>query len=282
MNSKRIRKRKKPNYTMRRVLVATLAIGCCSLVALAGMQLVNSFLEKKPASTSGKNVEDLTDDAASSGSSHSSYSDIVVCLDPGHGYSDGGTQTPSDAPAALLEKDVALQFTLIVREKLLAKGVTVKMTRDEQSEPYVAGEKAPDGRSNLTLDDRVIISKEMNSDIFFSVHCDSFTDDPSIGGMRLYYFKSKNEDNTGRKAMAAAVESRVAPLVSEGAIKVQEKEGLDAYYVTRKTSGTSALLELGFLTNPVDAANLASEEWIQKTASAVAEGIFDYAKTLRK
>ena len=277
------RRKKKKNYTMRRILVAAIVVLLISALTFGAMRLIDHFF---PGNTGpddsnaviGSGTTVARTDAPSG--PEEDYSHIVVCLDAGHGYSDGGTQTLPEYGDVLLEKDIVLPVTTALRDALEQRGFTVKMTRDEQSEPYVDGQAAPDGRTNLSLDDRVDISNAVQSDLFISIHCDSYTDDTAIGGTRIYYYHNAKGDNTERENLSEALRAALAAAVPETDVSVIGRKGLDAYYVTRKTSGISALIELGFLTNAQDVANLRAEDWNRRAVAAIADGILAYAKTM--
>ncbi len=69
----------------------------------------------------------------------------VVVLDPAHGGTDSGSRIGD----TLLEKDVDLQFAFRLRSLLLARGITVVMTRDNDTPVNLGAQATP-----LTLDDR--------------------------------------------------------------------------------------------------------------------------------
>lgn len=52
--------------------------------------------------------------------------------------------------------------------------------------------------------------------------------------------------------------------------------GNRTYYLLKRSSGVINIVECGFLTNPDEAALLQSEEYQEKVANAVADGIGTY------
>ena len=55
--------------------------------------------------------------------------------------------------------------------------------------------------------------------------------------------------------------------------RVIEKDFEDAYYVIREAPVPSSLIEVGFVTNPTDAANMLDEAWRRTIAKGIAAGI---------
>ena len=53
-------------------------------------------------------------------------------------------------------------------------------------------------------------------------------------------------------------------------------KGNRTYYLLKRSSGVINIVECGFLTNPDEAALLQSEEYQEKVANAVADGIGTY------
>ena len=53
----------------------------------------------------------------------------------------------------------------------------------------------------------------------------------------------------------------------------------DSYYLLRRTEVPTIIVECGFLSNPEEAELLADEEYQEKIADAVAEGIENYTKS---
>ncbi len=54
------------------------------------------------------------------------------------------------------------------------------------------------------------------------------------------------------------------------------QKGNSSYYLLKKSAGVVNIVECGFLTNPEEAALLQQEEYQQKIAAVIAEGIVSY------
>ncbi|CDN15914.1 N-acetylmuramoyl-L-alanine amidase [Richelia intracellularis] len=175
---------------------------------------------------------------------------LLVMIDPGHGGRDPGAV----GIGGLQEKQVIMPISLRVADILRQNGVQVVMTR--KSDYFV------------TLPGRVKMAEQANADYFVSIHANSAgMNRPEVSGFETFYF------NTG-KGLAQAVHRRVIRTIKMRDRRVRRAR----FYVLRKTSMPSILVETGFLTGREDAKNLRSEWFQNKMAEAIAKGILDYIK----
>ena len=106
----------------------------------------------------------------------------IVCIDPGHGGEDLGNVRVENGRIVLQEKDIVLEHSLMLAERLLAQGFEVVLTRETDTEVNPSnedvngdGEVAPEGGPARTeqLDDlqaRVNICNLSAADLLVSVH----------------------------------------------------------------------------------------------------------------
>jgi len=178
----------------------------------------------------------------------------IVCLDAGHGGSDPGAVS-SDGNR--YEKDDDLALTLKVKEQLEAKGITVVLTREDDSE--------------VSLNERCRIGNRKHCDLFISIHRNS-----------------AGKNATGVEAWvstaASAKESKVAKAVLENICEVTGQKNRGAkhgyqesavgnYYINSKTKMPSFLLEVGFISNESD--NEIFDKKLDETAVAIADAVVD-------
>ena len=170
----------------------------------------------------------------------------LVLLDAGHGGSDYGA-----IRAGINEKDITLDVTKRVQAILVSKGVEVDMTRDKDE--------------TVSLQDRTILCANKSPDIFVSIHVNSSVK-PEICGIETHYY---HQDSLELAQTTHAV------LVSD--IKSKDR-GLfkSRFYVINHTDVPAILVEMGFISNDIERAELVSEQRKQHTASAIAEGILKY------
>lgn len=169
-----------------------------------------------------------------------------VVLDPGHGGSDYGA-----IRAGINEKDITLDVSKRVEAILHAKGINVYMTRDIDK--------------SISLQDRTVFSASKSPDIFVSIHVNSCVG-PDATGLETHYYHPESFE------LAKTVHSSLISYIKSpdrGLIKSR-------FYVINHTSVPSILVEIGFLSNDRERAELVSEQRKQQTAKSIAEGIMRY------
>ena len=196
---------------------------------------------------------------------------ITVCLDPGHGFDDVGTD--SAFLGELAEKDITLAVTLLIKDKLTALGYEVVLTHDGKSFPKSS---VDDGNNLFNPKERIDYAAGLDIDFYLSIHCDTYAADSRVMGTRIYY--SKDTDFTEESADAAGRMMRGinSALPDEKKAVLKEMEFDAAYYVVRAASVPSVLIEMGFVTNQTDAKNMLSEEWQLAFAEGIANGLHTY------
>ena len=128
-------------------------------------------------------------------------SNLVVCIDPGHGGWDYGRQRQpgSDqdfAPPYLNESEINLGMALMLRDQLEARGVNVVLTRETGTAVNIMSEDVNGDGKTLRdseqdgdrdeLQARINICNEANADILISLHLNGF-DDSSAHGYEVLY-----------------------------------------------------------------------------------------------
>ena len=171
-----------------------------------------------------------------------------VILDAGHGGSDCGAIRDN-----INEKDIVLDITKRVEKMLKKKGYVVAMTRE--TDKYVS------------LEERVEMSEVFNPDIFISIHVNSSNSDSPYGIETHYY---KDNSLSLAKNMHAAMLNNINSK-DRGLFKSK-------FYVINHTTAPAVLLEVGFLSNPQERAQLITESRKNATAKAIVEGIDAYFK----
>lgn len=171
-----------------------------------------------------------------------------IVLDPGHGGSDCGA-----IRNGINEKDITLDVSKRVAELLRKKGYEVKMTRETDL--------------TVSLQDRVEFSETLDPDIFVSIHVNS-SNSEAPNGIETHYYK----DNSLQ--LAKTIHASMLNHISAN------NRGLfkSKFYVINHTTAPAILVEIGFLSNSSERAQLVTESRKQATAKAIAEGINDYFK----
>lgn len=248
---KRTRRRRKQGrqlllaYAIRGLLL--LGVALCVALAVWGVRILTA--SSSSTEGSGADTMDIGGAETQTGGEPALVEQSVqprgltVVLDPGHG---GGQ--PGCVIGELEEKDIAMSITKQLKEELEQLGFDVVLTRSTDAD--------------VGLSERARIANEAEGDCFVSIHCNSYEDD-SISGLECYYFRSEEGE-------------KLAELISQataaGDIDTREiKEG--NFQVLREADMPSVLIEVGYMTNPQELANLASQPYQENLAHAIADGI---------
>ncbi len=232
---------------------------------------------------------------------------LTVVLDAGHGGKDPGNL--GTGRYSTTEKDITLDVTLRIGQYIEENlpEVEVIYTRKDDSFPG--------------LRDRVRIANEAQADLFISIHCDAF-DNAGARGAGTYVMGMHKSEESLRVAMrenasmfseegyernydgfdpndpdtyiALSLRQNVnldASLTLGAAIQSQFRERVGrkdrgvkqaGFYVISYTTMPSALVELGFLTNPDEEDFLRSESGKAYMASAIYRAFRDTYLAARK
>ncbi len=218
----------------------------------------------------------------------------LVVIDPGHGGIDNG----ASAPNGVHEKDIVLAYALDLQEALVASGrFDVALTRE--SDVF------------LRLEERVALARANKADLFISIHADAFQQ-PEVNGASIYTRDERATDvldkvladsenkvdiiagfampelapsvvdilvDLMRRQMrrqsfqaANAIVHHLEPSVALRRFPVRQAD----FFVLQAPDVPSVLLELGFLSNATDIANLQRSDWRERVVDALARGIASY------
>ncbi|MGM0952012.1 MAG: N-acetylmuramoyl-L-alanine amidase [Pseudomonadota bacterium] len=224
--------------------------------------------------------------------------DVVVVIDAGHGGEDPG----AIGPKGTREKDVVLKMSETLAKLIDQQpGYTAKLTRT--------------GDYYIGLRNRTILARKYNADLFVSVHADAFRT-PQPKGASVFALsqrgatsetarwlaRSENRSDLiggagnlsleGRDDMLAGVLLDLSMTASInaslgvgssilgrlGQVADLHKPGVEqaAFAVLKSPDIPSILVEAGFISNPTEEKNLATEWYRNKLAKAVMEGIDQY------
>lgn len=225
----------------------------------------------------------------------------IVVVDAGHGGPDNGMTGPMIGRTRFHEKDVVLAVSRRLRDALVARGIEVVMTRTTDT--------------LIALADRGRIANDRHADLFLSIHVNAanprWKNPTAARGVETYFLAAaKTEDarrvaemeNEAVRFETETTTSRNDPLsfiISDMATNEHLRESSDlAERVQRslvkshpgpsrgvKQAGfrvlvsafmPAILIEIGFGTNPAEAAWMASLQGQRAIALAVADAVADY------
>lgn len=181
-----------------------------------------------------------------------------ITLDAGHGGSDPGAIGANGTR----EKDVTLKITKKVEELLKKKGAKVSMTRTSDKDVY-----GPNASDSQELQARVDVAEKNDADAFVSIHINSSTN-KNVGGFSAYYYPKTSND----ARLAQSVQDKLVKNFGLDDLGIRQAN----FYVNKRCSMPSTLLELAFISNPKEEKLMGSNWYINKLAKSIADGIEDY------
>ncbi|MDR1072495.1 MAG: N-acetylmuramoyl-L-alanine amidase [Treponema sp.] len=230
----------------------------------------------------------------------------AIILDPGHGGKDSGAtavQTINGKTVSLKEKDITLAIALNLRDRLVKRYPDKKILMTRATDVTLALEARASFANGIKLEENEAI-------IFVSIHCNSemnanLKKNPARG-YEIWYLPPKvrreiiEKDNFNgseevrsilntlkeeeftyeSKLLAASLLTRfdefIAPASPSRGIKEEQ------WYVVKRTNMPSVLIELGFISNPSDAALLFEKQSLEKYTKTLFEGLVDFVTLYEK
>ncbi|WP_353641412.1 N-acetylmuramoyl-L-alanine amidase [Mesorhizobium sp. WSM2239] len=220
---------------------------------------------------------------------------FTIVIDPGHGGIDGGAKGTSGTE----EKTITLAFALELKAKLASSGkYDVYLTREKDE--------------FLRLDDRVRIARQHEADLFISIHADTIRL-KGIRGATVYTVSDKASDE---EAEALAIRENLSDQLAGMEIEGEKQEVADilvdlirrethsfsirfarslvselsntvglinnphrfaGFKVLKAPDVPSVLVELGYMSNPKDEAQLRDPDWRGKAAASISNAIAAFA-----
>ena len=196
----------------------------------------------------------------------------VVYLDAGHGGYD-----PGASYFGISEKSLTLAIQSRVKDKLEAEGYQVVTTRT--SDTYV------------DLTDRSRAANASESDIFVSIHINA-SGSSAAQGIETYYYQPYAEypsrinatyhANPTRLSMSDTLANAIQSSLINATGAQNQGVKRQTFAVLRETTAPAVLLELGFLSNPQEAARLSTSAYQETLANAIVAGIKSYYEKAAK
>lgn len=193
-------------------------------------------------------------------------SKVKIIIDAGHGEFDGGTQSAS----GVLEKDVNLDISLLLKNKLESMDYEVVMIRDTDivlSDPdadTIREKKSSD------LHNRLKIVNENPDALFISVHQNYFTQS-QYKGTQVFY----SVNNPESKILAQAIQTGVCENLQKDNTRQIKPSGSEIFLL-HKSDNVAVMIECGFLSNIEEAELLSDSNYQKELVRVISESIDNY------
>ncbi len=187
----------------------------------------------------------------------SSRSDRLVMIDAGHGGTEKGALY-----GGVDEREINLAIALKLGAYLQSQGIEVLYTRT--------------GDQTVGLSERAQMANQERVAMFVSVHCNAATSASANGTETYFYAPIETPElfsqRMERQQLADCIQRNV--IAWNGLYDRGTKEKNLA--VLRETRMPSALVECGFLSNDAERAKLLDEDFQQRLATGIGNGIIEY------
>jgi len=239
--------------------------------------------DETPEQTTEEPTEATTENADSPIMANGTH---TVWIDAGHGGSDWGSaewvrdengnwldtngnicaEASENGAWVVREKTNNLELALALQKALEKRGVTVLMTRTDDSRV-------------LNKEERVPRANESNAECFISLHRNYMMNNDQENGIEIWGVNKEDFNNNPEKAKDQQLAEMIRDQLCEE--KINKFRGIlrnvaawDDYSVLWRTKMPALILEMGFMSNASD--NQLFKENIENYANAIADGIVSW------
>ena len=225
------------------------------LIAIAGLLFVSVFAFTFQKAELNKTVQTVT----------LPVSGKVIVLDAGHGKPDEGAQSSTGTT----EAETNLKIALKVQSLLEQSGSTVILTRSDENAIYDLDKNTLREKKISDIHNRVKIGNEASADIFVSIHLNKIPQEQYWGWQCFY--KQNDEKSIG---LAKSLQANLNEAIPKENKRVAMK--LDTVYIMKHVEIPISIVECGFLSNQEEEKLLLTDEYQDKLAWGIYNGIMDY------
>ena len=192
-------------------------------------------------------------------------SNKVIVVDAGHGKPDEGAQSSNGTTEAETNLKIALKLQTLLEQS----GATVILTRSDENAIYDLDKTTLREKKVSDIHNRVKIGNESSADIFVSIHLNKIPQSQYYGWQCFY--KQNDEKSTN---LAKSIQANLNDAIQKENKRVAMR--LDSVYIMKHVEIPISIVECGFLSNPEEEAKLLTDEYQDKLAWGIYNGIMDY------
>ena len=202
---------------------------------------------------------------------------MKVAIDPGHGGRDPGA-TVGDKTEAV----VVLPYAFALASELTKRGHTVVFTRTANEDLAPEATWPTPGKARDLVRRVGIANRPPRADVFVSLHCNAAAANAANGAWVIYDDGTKTGDELAHAVFAEL--AKIGGIADrDAALEVYPDRspwvGGRELHVISETDMPAILVELGFMTNAEDLAQLEASETRCAVARAIADGLDSWRKT---
>ena len=167
------------------------------------------------------------------------------------------------------EESINLKIALKLKNILENSGVKVILTRSDENAIYDENAKTIGQKKVSDIKNRVRIGNESSADLFVSIHLNKIPQQQYYGWQTFY-----NEKNENSKKLAECIQKNLNNKISNENKRIAHK--LTNVYIMKHVEIPISIVECGFLSNPEEEQQLLNDEYQNKLAWGIFNGIIEY------
>lgn len=189
----------------------------------------------------------------------------TIVVDAGHGVPDEGAQSSNGTT----EAETNLKIALKLQNLLETSGCTVILTRSDENAIYDIDSKTLKQKKVSDIHNRVKIGNESSADIFVSIHLNKIPQQQYYGWQCFY----KDGNEQGQK-LAVSIQENLNSAIQKENTRVAHT--IDNVYIVKHVEIPTTIVECGFLSNPEEEQQLLNDEYQNRLAWGIYNGIINY------
>lgn len=188
----------------------------------------------------------------------------VIVIDAGHGTPDEGAESNN----GVTEAEINLRIALKLQNLLEQSGAKVILTRSNETAIYDIDKKTLREKKVSDIHNRVKIGNESSADIFVSIHLNKIPQNQYWGWQCFY---NQNEKS---KILAENLQNNLNEAIQKENKRIAMK--LDTVYIMKNVEIAISIVECGFLSNEEEEKRLQEDDYQNRLAWGIYNGIMDY------
>lgn len=167
------------------------------------------------------------------------------------------------------EAETNLKIALKLQNLLEQSGTTVILTRSDENAIYDIDAKTLKQKKISDIHNRVKIGNESSADLFVSIHLNKIPQQQYDGWQTFY----KAGSNEGKK-LAESIQNNLNDAIQKENNRIAKT--IDNIYIIKHVEIPITIVECGFLSNPTEEKKLLEDDYQNRLAWGIYNGIIDY------
>lgn len=189
----------------------------------------------------------------------------TIVIDAGHGKPDEG----AESSRGTTEAETNLKIALKLQNLLEQSGSSVILTRSDENAIYDIDSKTLRQKKVSDIHNRVKIGNESSADIFVSIHLNKIPQQQYDGWQTFY-----NAQSADGQKLAVSIQNNLNDAIQKENNRVAKS--IENIYIVKHVEIPITIVECGFLSSPEEEKLLLEDEYQNRLAWGIYNGIIDY------